>query len=354
MRNLITVVLMGLSLQVNAFESEVNYYFTGQSSLNYGDYVYVPDEVRGVTEASIFFDDLPLIASIVLDTQDNPIEEAWIEYTQNIDNTQDIYLSLGTADVLYGFYGNGLDILTQGSGVLPQGVYAYRFVKGGFSRIYGLGIEYSKLFISDALEFRAKYATGKSLIDSEHLHEESLLKEDSPLVDIENPTANIYSASLRYYDDIELFILHSEHLFTLNNIDNVGVVDLPTYLAATPEYQININRYGLRWMLPTFTEITYEAYDLDVINENPLVSGSQGKYLIIQQYQNKFVYKLGLSRAKNDTADVYTTDEFAGVSYVSNTFSIGIEHHIGWGKSWLTEGISDDWRATIITFGITL
>jgi len=353
MKYLIIALLLASPI-AQGFENITTYSFTGSVSRNGGDYTYIPDSFRGVMQSTIIADDVPLVTSIVLDTQDNPIEEAWVEYEYSLSKTKSIFISVGTADVLYGFYNNGLDVLTAGSGVLPQGVYSYDFVKGGFSRIYGTGLEFRNILLNSGIEYKFKVSTGKSLVDSKHYHETSLFNgKESDNVDITDAHGIITSFSISYYDDIEFFLLNSKHSFYLDN--HLGsVVDLPTYLAATPDYILDIDRWGIRVMFPTFTEITYEGFKLNVINDNPVVAGSKGGYLVMQQYSGNTVYKVGLSRAIGDDHSEYTTDKFIGISYTSELYSIGLEHHKGHGSAWLTSGNTLDWSATILTFGVNL
>jgi hypothetical protein len=245
-------------------------------------------------------------------------------------------LQVGTHNSFYGLLASD-DISFTGLAILPQGVYAQKFVNGGFSYFNGIS-----LTTSPWKGVELSVSEGKPYILNHRVWEQSLLDSDDPWVDVLGDRYTSYrfsyyfknKFSILYVVDQAYLTVEKQYKWTERDLyksyPNVGSAPL----ALEPKYLMTIRRLGVSYAPTPALEMIAEYAELTVTNARFQVPGSNNYYAAIYYslspiYEVTFVKSFGNPEGKKAN-----TDYAIGVNVNKAPLLFAIEYHVTQGHSW--------------------
>ena len=322
---------------------------SGLYTLDSDDFNFVPNGHLAKVSMYGTMVDLPVYGRLTIDTNANPLEDAYISIHKEHSGFG-VGLTVGTIDAFHGLYANSGDIVTTSVGIMPQGVYTYDFVNGGFVKSVGTGLDIC--YISGWGHTKLQISSGDALVNDQDMLEASVFsgKQDYG-VDVAANAVSGYSLSVNYRDRAILFLSHSEHDIFLSKTYAWQIpLTIPMYLAMEPEYQIVIDRVGIKLSHGRHWEVVTEAYNLYVKSIID-VPESYGGYISAKGYYGSITYTASYSQAIPQDGSP-NIGRSVGIVYNKRKYTVGIEHHVVDQPAWIVEGnvFPDNWTSTVITW----
>lgn len=292
---------------------------------------------RTVLAVNMSVEEGPLAFRTQLNTTENALRRATIEYSfVPIEDVETIAM-LGRFGRVESFYNNILDAPSSSQmAVLPFAGYSYRMFNGSFVLMDGLGLVNKIKYSGEGL-LTLKASVGRMVIDNqEDIQKEAFRTYNQ---DFEMKPSNggyDLSAKLekRYYTVYVARQVYKGHFEATNH---TALNDFIANKYNKSEYVLD--RVGLKVNYKdVFASTEYAEGDTEVLSSTGTHSSetrAADTNYVLGAYLGPYTFYIGESIGKNKSANYKNTDHFAGATYnYSSLATVSLARHIGNGLSW--------------------
>jgi hypothetical protein len=316
-----------LSSNVNALELSI-----GNTLSTNG---YVDDSINAMVKYEMYYDSARIDVGVrVKNTDISPF--ASLLYSGNYG-----YWKIGTYDEFYGFLSKD-DVSFSGLAILPQGVYQQNFVDGGFSMANGVSGGMWHNIGNHRLEW--SISAGTPYILNYDKYEDSLLGSNDSWANLREGLSTSLHVSYQYSNNFSLMYARNRAEVNVVKQWEWGLKDVflsanrgSAALFLSPDYVIDIQRFGIRVGLSDKTEIVVEKALLRVENDMYDIPGSDNYYILLYhslcpRYEITMGYSEGAPEGRELNNDVHV-----GLNMRYSNLMGAIEYHHIYGKSWFSK-----------------